>query len=401
MNKHKLKTEPEPDPEPLAPGPEALGYSPRTVGYSLGGPDSAEGRMMAQSTGRRTFYEDDGKWVIRGAELIRHLRKGAQHWNKFRAQYKRYRPIFTDLKMPNGGNFAGYDFSKGKFVGNEFDLVDFSNAKLVDIDAKVTRFDKCSFRGADLTKANLYNAQFAYCDFTGCRLKDAFLVRTLFRYCKMDDVDFGLAEFGETDFINTTLNRARGLASARHDSPSNIDLKTLRHILPIKFLRGVGLSDELIAAQLFEPDASGYHSCFISFSTRDEKFAEKLYDDLQVSGIRCWFAPHDLAIGAATVDEIDRQIGQLDKLVIILSRASLKSQWVEDEVLKAYAEERRRKKRVLLPVRLDDAVMRAREAWALKLRDQRNIGDFSAWRSSGQYQRAFKRLLSSLKREGK
>jgi TIR domain len=150
---------------------------------------------------------------------------------------------------------------------------------------------------------------------------------------------------------------------------------------------------------MFGADASAYHSCFISFSTKDHRFAEKLYADLQASGVRCWFAPHDLDIGATTADEIDRQISRLDKLIIVLSKPSLKSQWVEDEVLKAYAEERRRSRRVLLPVRLDDTVMRTREAWALKLRDQRNIGDFKRWRSPTVYRQAFDRLLGSLRRE--
>lgn len=355
---------------------------------------------MAQLTGRKTFYEDDGRWVIQGAELIRRLQKGATHWNKFRWRNKRYRPILSHLRMPRGGRFAGYDFSNGKFVGSEFSDVDFTKAKLIDIDAKASTFDGCDFRGADFTKANFFNTQFTYCDFRDCKLTYAFLVRALFRHCKMDSADFELAEFGETDFINVTLSGARGLGNTKHESPSNIDLTTLRQNLPIGFLRGVGLSEELISAQpLFGADASDYYSCFISFSTKDQRFAEKLYADLQACGVRCWFAPHNLNIGAATVDEIDRQISQLDKLVIVLSKSSLKSQWVEDEVLKAYAEERRRSKRVLLPVRLDDTVMRTREAWALKLRDQLNIGDFKTWRSSGPYKKAFNRLLNSLKRE--
>jgi uncharacterized protein YjbI with pentapeptide repeats len=302
--------------------------------------------------------------------------------------------------MPRGGDLAGYNFSNGKFVGSEFDTVSFESANLRNIDAKRTVFEHCNFKQADLTRANFFNAQCTYCDFSSARLHDAFLVRTLFRHCKMDGADFRSAEFGETDFINISLSRARGLGTAKHETPSNIDLATLRQSLPLVFLRGIGLSEEIVSAQsMFGADASAYHSCFISFSTKDHRFAEKLYADLQASGVRCWFAPHDLDIGATTADEIDRQISRLDKLIIVLSKPSLKSQWVEDEVLKAYAEERRRSRRVLLPVRLDDTVMRTREAWALKLRDQRNIGDFKRWRSPTVYRQAFDRLLGSLRRE--
>ena len=55
---------------------------------------------------------------------------------------------------------------------------------------------------------------------------------------------------------------------------------------------------------------------------------------------------------------------------------AIASDWVEDEVNKAFAEERDRKRLVLFPVRIDDAVVETSEPWARKLRDQRNIGDF-------------------------
>jgi hypothetical protein len=117
---------------------------------------------------------------------------------------------------------------------------------------------------------------------------------------------------------------------------------------------------------------------------------------LQDQGVRCWFAPHDLPYGAKTYDEIDLQIGRLDRLVIMLSASSVTSEWVEDEVHKAYAEERRRNATVLMPIRIDDKVMKTKEAWATKLRDQRNIGDFSDWRNSRRYRRSLARLLSAL-----
>ena len=110
-------------------------------------------------------------------------------------------------------------------------------------------------------------------------------------------------------------------------------------------------------------------------------FAERLHADLQDKGVRCWFAPHDLPIGAKTWDAIDAAIRLRDKLLLILSKASIASEWVEDEVNKAYAEERSRKEVVLFPVRIDNAVMSTAEPWALKLRDQRNIGDFRRWKN--------------------
>jgi TIR domain len=116
------------------------------------------------------------------------------------------------------------------------------------------------------------------------------------------------------------------------------------------------------------------YSCFISYSNKDHDLAERLQD----KGVRCWFASHDLPIGAKTWDAIDEEIKLRDKLLLILSENSIASDWVEDEVNKAFAEERDRKRLVLFPVRIDDAVMASSEPWARKLRDQRNRGRQSA-----------------------
>jgi hypothetical protein len=163
-------------------------------------------------------------------------------------------------------------------------------------------------------------------------------------------------------------------------------------------LRGCGLPDRLIdyLPSLLD-EAIHYYSCFISYSSKDEAFAKRLHADLQNSGVRCWFAPHDLPIGAKTWDAIDAAIRVRDKLLLILSENAIASDWVEDEVGKAFAEERRRNQVVLFPVRIDEEVMETAEPWAVKLRDQRNIGDFRRWKDHDAYQRAFERVLHDLK----
>ena len=114
--------------------------------------------------------------------------------------------------------------------------------------------------------------------------------------------------------------------------------------------------------------------------------------------MRCWFDNHDLPIGAKTLDAIDEAIKFRDKLLVIISKYSIKREWVEDEVQKAFAEERDRepKQLVLFPVRIDDAVMETQEPWARKLRDQRNIGDFRRWKDHDNYKQNFERVLRDL-----
>jgi hypothetical protein len=139
-----------------------------------------------------------------------------------------------------------------------------------------------------------------------------------------------------------------------------------------------------------------YYSCFISYSSKDQDFAERLHADLQAKGVRCWYAPEDMKIGDKIRDRLDQSIRLHDRLLVILSAHSIGSDWVEDEVETALEEERKRGQTVLFPVRLDDAVMETGEAWAAKVR-QRHIGDFRAWKEHDAYRGTFERLVRDLK----
>ena len=83
--------------------------------------------------------------------------------------------------------------------------------------------------------------------------------------------------------------------------------------------------------------------------------------------------------------------------MIIVSEQSLKSAWVEDEVEAAVEKEKGKKATVLFPIRIDDAVVQANQAWAAKIRRTRHIGDFSNWKDHDAYKKAFDRLLRDLK----
>jgi hypothetical protein len=85
---------------------------------------------------------------------------------------------------------------------------------------------------------------------------------------------------------------------------------------------------------------------------------------------------------------------------VILSEHSIKSGWVKDEVTTAFEKERKRPQRVLIPIRLDNAVMTTDEPWAAKLR-ARNIGEFMRWKDHDSYQQSLERVLRDLKQAGK
>jgi hypothetical protein len=252
---------------------------------------------------------------------------------------------------------------------------------------------------ANLARTLLGRAELIDADLTSADLTDATIIAANFTNANLISTDLAGARLLATVFGLTDLSGCKGLEHCSHFGVSVIDFVTLQRSgpLPLAFLRGVGLPDDLIEyLPSLLKQAIQMYSCFISYSSRDEEFAQRLHADLQNKGVRCWFAPHDMAIGAKILDAIDEAIRTRDKLLLVLSEASIASDWVEDEVTKVFAEERQRKETVLFPVRLDDAVFATNEAWALKLRDNRNIGDFRRWKEHDAYQKGLERLLRDL-----
>jgi hypothetical protein len=146
----------------------------------------------------------------------------------------------------------------------------------------------------------------------------------------LTDTKLTQAKLFYTVFGDVDLASVIGLDTCIHRGRSTIDYHTLQKSgpLPLKFLRGVGLPDlfiDYLPSQLNQ--AIQHYSCFISYSTQDQEFADRLYADLQNSAVRCWFAPHDLPIGEEIREGIEAGIKLRDKVVLILSDHSIQSEW--------------------------------------------------------------------------
>ncbi len=96
---------------------------------------------------------------------------------------------------------------------------------------------------------------------------------------------------------------------------------------------------------------------------------------------------------------IDESIRLYDKLLLVLSKHSIASSWVEFEVEAAFAKEDEKHALVLFPVRLDHAIMQCTTSWAAHLKRMRHITDFTGWKQHDDYQKALTRLLRDLKAE--
>ena len=173
-------------------------------------------------------------------------------------------------------------------------------------------------------------------------------------------------------------------------------------------MRGAGVPDIFIEyLGSLTGNALEFYSCFISYSSKDQAFADRLYADLQNKGVRCWFAPHDMRGGEFTHVQIDKAIQVNERLLLILSPNSMKSKWVETEIVKARKREITEDKRVLFPVRLVrfDVIggwkcfdADTGEDLAKEIRKY-HIPDFSDWKHHDLYAEGLKNLLRDLKTE--
>ena len=251
----------------------------------------------------------------------------------------------------------------------------------------------------DLSMVNLSGVDFTGANLTRVNLNGADLVGTILIDADLAQANLSEAEISGTVFGNTNLTAVQGLETCRYYGPSIIDHRTLAKSgpLPLAFLRGCGLPDALIdylPSLLNQPFQ--FYSCFISYASKDHAFAERLHADLQNKGVRCWFAPEDMKIGDRIRPRIDETIRLYDKLLLVLSKTSVASQWVEQEVETALARERQQGTTILFPVRIDNTVMSLETGWPALIRHTRNLGDFRRWKTHSVYQKAFDRLLRDL-----
>ena len=74
---------------------------------------------------------------------------------------------------------------------------------------------------------------------------------------------------------------------------------------------------------------------FISHSSADKKFARTLKDDLKENSFTTWVDEDELNFGDSLIDKLEAALGESSHFLIILSPASVNSEWVKFELAKA------------------------------------------------------------------
>ncbi len=362
-------------------------------------------------------------------EQVAKLNEGVASWNAWRSEHPDSKVDLTEANLA-GWDLTGADLRKSNLRGATLDKALLNGAQLNEADlgrawiawAELEGVDlgRASLKGAILTgaklrAANLEGADLARANLEQANLRGASLVRVgLYSAdlsgAELAGADLAQASVGYTIFANTDLSTVKGLDAVQHYYPSTIGIDTVFRSegnIPESFLRGAGVPEGFIAymKSIVGTQAIEYYSCFISYSTKDQEFADRLHADLQSKGVRCWFAPHDIRGGKKVHEQIDDAIRLHDRLLLILSKHSMESEWVRTEIAKARNREVRDKRRVLFPIRLvpfdtlrdweyfdsdtgKDSAREIREYF---------VPDFSDWKNHDSFQGAFQHLLRDLK----
>jgi TIR domain len=149
---------------------------------------------------------------------------------------------------------------------------------------------------------------------------------------------------------------------------------------------------------------SSFYSCFLSHSTSDSEFAKRLYDRLRAAGVEVWFAPENTHAGQKLHEQIYEAIRSNTKLLLVLSKASMNSEWVKSEIRNARATEVEDGRQKLFPIRLVD--IQTIKGWkcfdadigkdsAVEIREY-FIPDFTKWKDEGTFEKAVARLQRDL-----
>ena len=352
-------------------------------------------------------------------EQLAILKQGVEVWNKWRDENRSTKIYLSEANLwktdLRGANLSESRLGLANFNWANLNWANFSRANLNAANLAWADLSETNFTLAELNETNLRAA-----NLSKANLSEAYLGEADFKRADLKEADFGRAIAGGTIFGNIDLSKAIGLETVRHESPSTIGIDTLqlsKGKIPAVFLRGCGLSDfEIEAAKLYAPDLSNQEindilykiydlrarqsiqvsPLFISYSHADAAFVDRLEVALNEKGIRFWRDIHH-----ATSGRLERQIEQAIRhnptVLLILSKNSVESDWVQHEVRKARGLEKELGRDVLCPVALDDRWKDC--GWPERVMEQvmeYNVLDFSKWQDDKVFQQMFVKLLDGL-----
>jgi len=342
--------------------------------------------------------------------------EGIADWNR-RRESGEDPPDLTaaNLSQANlsGADLSGADLSRADLSRADLSGASLRGASLCGSDLRSANLSGTDLSRATLSEADLSGAKLSAADLSGADLNGANLRSADLSEASLSGADLHGAICWDTTFVKVDLYEVKGLDSIKHSGPSTIAIDTLirsQGKIPDVFLLGCGVPDAFInclASLLRAMQPIQTYSCFISHSSKDQAFADRLHSRMVQEKLSVWYAPEDMRGGRKSVEQIDQAIRVHDKLLLVLSKASMASDWVKYEIMRAVAREKQEKPQVLFPIGL--ASRKTILAWSAfdtdsgkdiaKVVREYHIPDFSNWKDDDSFEEAFTGLLEDLKAE--
>jgi hypothetical protein len=352
-------------------------------------------------------------------EHLKILKQGVGAWNKWRIEVHTIRPdlgsadllgedlIGADLGGANlaYATLAYANLAQSNLIGARLRRAALAGAMLTNANLGSADLLGANFDGANLDGANLANATL-----TNARLAKASLTNANLGRASLTNADFLNARMDATVLVNVDLSEVKNLESVIHFGPSSVGIDTIYKSsgnIPEKFLRGCGVPENFITyMHSLTVEGIEFYTCFISFTEADDTFSERLYNDMQGAGVRCWRWKEDAKWGRTLMHSIDEAVRVYDKLIVICSEQSLNSPAVIREIERALQKEdaaarEGKEAEVLFPIRLDDYIFTGWQHHRQADVVAKNVGDFRQWTEPESYKKALQRLIRDLKAEAR
>jgi TIR domain/Pentapeptide repeats (8 copies) len=322
-------------------------------------------------------------------EHLRILQSGDLNWNAWRVAHAGVRPDLSGVDLSNvevgaamfhNTNLDRTILSRKNFFNESFEGASLHSAHLHFADLRRTQL-----RNVDLTNSNLILANLSEADLTNANLTGALI--------------------GWTIFGNNDLSTVQGLEAVLHIGPSIIGVDTIYKSngqIAVAFLRESGVPESFIefARDLVAAEHPiRFWSCFMSHSSRNAEFCDRLHADLVANQVRVWYFPRDARWGESVWAEIDRSIQVNDKLLLVCSNESLSSEPVMREIERCLAREDREHRNILFPISIDGHLF---DVWQHERKQdilRKVVGDFRNWNDPERYANALQTLLVALRAE--
>src|SRR6266705_2067883 len=214
------------------------------------------------------------------------LKRGEEVWNQWRKEHTDIQPNLSRANLRGtifiGVNLEGTDLRdailfRASFLRANLAYITLSGASLYEADLKGAILSGANLYGADLRGATLSGASLSNANLADATLSGANLYGADLRganLCK--------AEVAWTLFTDMDLSKVEGLEAVQHYGPSSIGIDTIirsQGKIPDIFLRNAGVPNsiiEIIPSLVGSLKPIDFYSCFISCSSKDQSFAERL-----------------------------------------------------------------------------------------------------------------------------